>query len=835
MGDSDGQISVELIAKIDQLLSGMAQGKSAVQDATGSIAHDVHDMAEAVKHEEGLLHEVLSGALFLEFKEIAKEALEGVKEAFESTVGKAEEFGLANAKFAAIMHTSEEDAAGLAAALHGVGSSSEAYESIALRLQKTVQAGSTANKELTEQFKDQEGHVLTGTALMERLKEVLGNYTEESQNAIVVQLGLGRRASDLYDVLRVGNEDIEHQKTLYKSLGVDISGTSETSKKLEEAMNDLHTMLQSVGIALGQELMPVFTSALTWMSGDGKVMLEAVVVAFKGVLTAIEAFKVGFVAAVAAVTGAIVSTVDALKGFAVVTKDALTGNWSAIEGDFKGATTNIKADWAAAMKTIEDETKEGAAVVGDLWNPKASANEANVFKPKSGKGTFTPQTKGKGGADKGEEADIAAEEKLGLASIAIAEKTSQHLLALGQETTDAFLAQQRHLEDLKFAIEQEALDKELQVHGKSALDKEKTLDKMQELQLAHEGKLLAITQHGESMRAQESQKATADYVRDQNERLNVGLAAIQREFEGAQITAKQRYAAEVALTEEIKGEEMKRLDAELATLEPGTKAFEQAYRERERIVKDSDQRILHEQEQLVKSMQTQTDQWVKPMTSAFSTAINDMTFHAKSFADAMKQMGVSILEGFASMLEKMAEDWLVKHLTMATVKQTIDTTSAATAATNAATADAAIVLADGTADRLRIAGLAAVAAAGAYASEISIPYVGPAVAAAAAAESEGVVMGFQAAVPMAAGGMTLDRDQLVFAHKQEMILPAHISQGLLGMIDKGGGGGGVTLHYEPTLHGSEARSLAQLLKSESGAMMAWLSDQARSGALRRNT
>ena len=83
---ADDQISVELVAKVDGLVSGLSQATAAMQQAAGAMAGAFKSSGDAAKEHEGLLKSVLSGALFLEFKEIATEALHAVEEAFEATV-----------------------------------------------------------------------------------------------------------------------------------------------------------------------------------------------------------------------------------------------------------------------------------------------------------------------------------------------------------------------------------------------------------------------------------------------------------------------------------------------------------------------------------------------------------------------------------------------------------------------------------------------------------------------------------------------------------------------------------------------------------------------------
>jgi hypothetical protein len=84
-----------------------------------------------------------------------------------------------------------------------------------------------------------------------------------------------------------------------------------------------------------------------------------------------------------------------------------------------------------------------------------------------------------------------------------------------------------------------------------------------------------------------------------------------------------------------------------------------------------------------------------------------------------------------------------------------------------------------------------VAGAGAAASQASIPFVGPALAASAMAETSGLVLSTMMPLASAAGGFyDVPHDQLVFTHKKEQTLPAEYAEGLRQLIAGGGGRGG---------------------------------------------
>jgi hypothetical protein len=96
---------------------------------------------------------------------------------------------------------------------------------------------------------------------------------------------------------------------------------------------------------------------------------------------------------------------------------------------------------------------------------------------------------------------------------------------------------------------------------------------------------------------------------------------------------------------------------------------------------------------------------------------------------------------------------------------------------------------------------AAQAASGAAASQASVPWVGPALAMAAAAAMMSFVMGMggkggsttttTTRIPSASGGFDIPRglNPLTQLHEQEMVLPAHIANPLRDSLAQGGGAG----------------------------------------------
>jgi hypothetical protein len=100
---------------------------------------------------------------------------------------------------------------------------------------------------------------------------------------------------------------------------------------------------------------------------------------------------------------------------------------------------------------------------------------------------------------------------------------------------------------------------------------------------------------------------------------------------------------------------------------------------------------------------------------------------------------------------------------------------------------------------------AGVAAASTYATVSGIPIIGPFLAPEAAAVAFAAVLAFEK------GGL-VPSTQMAMLHKNEMVLPAHISQSVQKMADSGNaGGGGHTFNYSPSVHGSSSAGIKDML------------------------
>jgi hypothetical protein len=114
---------------------------------------------------------------------------------------------------------------------------------------------------------------------------------------------------------------------------------------------------------------------------------------------------------------------------------------------------------------------------------------------------------------------------------------------------------------------------------------------------------------------------------------------------------------------------------------------------------------------------------------------------------------------------------------------------------------------------------AAVAAAGAFAATAAIPFIGPELAPAAAADAFMAVSAFAPLASFDVGAWNLPRDMVAQVHKGETIMPANFAAGFRDAVSGGGSdsgkGGGDTNHYHLGVNALDGRSVERLLSSQS--------------------
>ena len=186
-----------------------------------------------------------------------------------------------------------------------------------------------------------------------------------------------------------------------------------------------------------------------------------------------------------------------------------------------------------------------------------------------------------------------------------------------------------------------------------------------------------------------------------------------------------------------------------------------------------------------------------PISNAVSTSVTGMIQGTQTLKQAMANLMQNILGSFVSAITGMVAKWAAGELAKTSLAQSWSAVRQALMGEEVATS----VIAKKAEAMGIIPAEAGIAAGGAASAVASIPYVGPAMAAAAYAETMGMVMG-GLAVASASGGFDIPSgaNPLTQLHENEMVLPAHIANPLRDSLASGssGGGSGSTVNINAT-------------------------------------
>ena len=459
--------------------------------------------------------------------------------------------------------------------------------------------------------------------------------------------------------------------------------------------------------------------------------------------------------------------------------------------------STVEIAFRADLSELESGTSDAVALIRNAADQMADA--------------FAPKGDGRATDDARHIADekLQIEEQAALKSIAIETDHNDFLYAMGEESLDKWKQQADEEANAKYASELAFLDKRTAADRGDAAAEARDLEQRALLYQEHVLALQKIDeQYAERKRSLEREELQ-DALSADNAKLSDGLAKLDAEYRAHQISAGERYALEQQLTEQIYGEELKRLDALIATLSAGTKTYEDAIRQREKIEQEFERRSEANTNQLETEEAAKWTALGNSIRSSFNSALDGMLFQGKTFEQGMVTIAEGVIRAFLEMGEKIAEDWIEQQITSLFVTKSTQGASALGQVSDAA----------------------AVAGANTFASTSAIPIIGPELAPAAAAAAVSETMSFAGLIALAAGAWDLRSDMVAQLHRGEMVVPENFASGLRAA---GGsfGAGDVNMNYSPTINAREPASLEQMLVTESSAMLSWLNRQMRNGALR---
>lgn len=311
------------------------------------------------------------------------------------------------------------------------------------------------------------------------------------------------------------------------------------------------------------------------------------------------------------------------------------------------------------------------------------------------------------------------------------------------------------------------------------------------------------------------------------------IAQLQTEEAQEKLSKAEELADAYQATQAEAALELSHLDSFITTLTKGTAEFQKAMQQREALYQTFQTRLAGIDTKIAENDKRVSDRAMADYTSAFSRIGSEgermatgLIMGTTTWQKAEQQAAQTVLQSVVQLTTQALARWAAKEMFQtATTRAGIaardalengDATgsviaqylaswlgletskTAATAGQNAlrTTSDATAASAGATAASLgqlsTIRADAAAAGAGAYAATAMIPYVGPALAPAAADSAFAGAMSFSAAAlpSFAVGAWNLPSDMIAQVHAGEMIVPAAQAAQIRAGGGSGGGGGG---------------------------------------------
>jgi hypothetical protein len=332
--------------------------------------------------------------------------------------------------------------------------------------------------------------------------------------------------------------------------------------------------------------------------------------------------------------------------------------------------------------------------------------------------------------------------------------------------------------------------------------------------------------------------------------------ALEIDVSANRVSARQKLQIMTDLTTQLADLNEIQLTNELASLQPGTAAWQKAF-DQIRVLRaklNNDLETLDKQYQadVAKSSKMEATEWksaVGEIESAETTLIGYLLSKRKSLSASLLQISGQLItkeiendakavttslllsKGKFDSEKSLEQGGYLYHKAVELLKTT-DTTVSQTAQTTAnATGNAARVAAQtaaaaqgqaaqGAANEAQVQGDAARAAAGAYAAVVGEPLIGPAEAPAAAAQAYTAVEGFASQAALATGAWNIPQTMVATVHSGETVLPRPFADEFRANVRSGGSqGGGGTPTGDTHFHGDvnvADTDIGKMLSSKQG-------------------
>ena len=759
---------------------------------------------------------------------------------------------------------SVNELAGLKAGLQDLGMNGDEANLALGRLARAMDAARDPSSKQAEAFKtlqistkgwNSELPSLMGTLM--KVADGVKNSDDAGRALNATTELMGRGAIHLQGVLKEGAESLGEHIGKYKDLAQAMQENVPAAKQYTEITNEMHQQMKLLSV----ESLPMVTGAL-------RLLTSAFIAAKIGA----EAWRLTIDAAI---TDSIIMVTAASNAAGALKRGDMSGASDALVNGAKLA----QMTWSEAMEVIKSDATDAYQKIDKLWA------KAPVEEQKKGAGAND------GGAPSGEQEKVdrgaidalegqirhvhalneakrlmyAEEEKLGQigaaanaerykallqdelgkdadylsAKLALYNENDPQYPAAAQRIANEWVAIQDRANAAGVAIANHLSEARRTLQSRFQKEAEAGLDSINKAQAAADAK--ASADRTKKVEADikgliDEEKAASDHA---VKMIDLDRGQIEQQYNLGQISGSKRLIALQALKDREYAIELKAAQQELelmkiAAASSGGKdsSYVDKIANQEKQIQAIRDKAAADTLKTTQALGLQEVSVYRGVfagiTRAWDGAVAGLVQGTLTFRQAWTRMGQSIVSEWVLSLAKIA----AKHAENIAIRWALESGLSNVLTALHITEVATEAAAGGTERVAEVAGVAALGAANAYASTAAIPIVGPEMAPGVAAATMAAIMAFAPAAAFEGGGM-VPGNMLAYLHKDEMVLPRGISQGLQGMIGNGQTSAGAQrgdTHVHLHLSAIDGPSAKKFLSNNRGAVVSMIQGAVRDNA-----
>jgi hypothetical protein len=614
--------------------------------------------------------------------------------------------------------------------------------------------------------------------LLMRIADAFKEHADGANKSAEAVALFGRSGLNLIPILNMGSDGVKEMMKTAKDLGVIMSDDDvKAAAKFEQQEKLLTATTDGLKRKIGMELIPVLAGLAEYFqdmvtgSKEMGVGFQVLLGPIQAVISLFEGLKFVVQEVFTLIIGFVKGSVNLFGGLGSAVNKLVHRDFSGASAAMKGISADINRDLNAMGDQMVSNAQKTSDKLAQIWMGSQKKMKLPSLE-KGGENEPDIPIIPKGAEGKLEEWKAELESK-------------QMQIINGERVfNEMAVTEQQAFWERKLSLIKGNGDKEKKL-------REQVLNEIYNAVKREQSEELAAANEKYSTDMALAQKATEDKK-----------AELDRQYSLGNISATQRLHQELQLEADLKSQEMEYFEAWKAIEEkkPGT-----AQKINEKYLAA----VLKDTQKTDVDIQKSWQNVLKPMSNAFDQSLTDMLMHTKTFQQALNTIWKALLNTFIKIMvtdplnefvgylaEKFQKTQLYGAMEAAWDKVWAGLKVALGLATNnqlttikaAASAESKAIEIPNAISEITIN--ASTAAAGAASSQASIPYVGPALAAAAAAEMLAMVMSFASGIS-AAGGYDIPSgvNPVAQLHQQEMVLPKDLANRVRGMT---GGGGGNT-------------------------------------------